>query len=245
MARHAAARRIALALGAPFADKVPMTDTRMTPFRLKPQSAARWVLLGIILINVAVECALSGADLGLWGDGRWRGLAYQYGGFWAGLLYDWQPNYAAQPVTMFASYAVLHAGPAHLIGNMAGLIWLGDLAAHRVGARGLVLLYVGSALGGAVAFGAITESAAPMIGASGAIFGLAGAWTVWDWQNHRARPDRIWAWRTPAIVLGLAGMNAAIWVTQGGNLAWQTHLGGFIAGAVLAMWKRGSRGGRA
>lgn len=61
---------------------------------------------------------------------------------------------------------------------------------------------------------------------------------MWDWHDHRTLPDRIWAWRTPAIVLGLAGMNAAIWALQGGNLAWETHLGGFMAGAGLAMFPR-------
>ena len=200
------------------------------------------MVLVLIAVPTVVECLLWGADHGLWGDARWRGLAYQYGGFWAGLLRNWQPNYAAQPVTMFVTYALLHAGPGHLIGNMGGLWWLGDLVVTRVGARGLALLYAVSALGGAVAFGILTTSAAPMIGASGAVFGLAGAWTVWDWQDHRLRADRTWAWRTPAIVLGLAGMNAATWALQGGNLAWQTHLGGFIAGAGVAMWPRVWRG---
>lgn len=220
-----------------------MADARNSDFGLCPMTAGRWMLAAIIAANLGVECVLLGADLGLWGDARWRGLAYQYGGFWAGLLHDWQPNYAAQPVTMFASYALLHAGMGHVVGNMLGLAVLGDLAVDRVGARGLITLYAAAGLGGAVAFGILSTSAAPMIGASGAIFGLAGAWTVWDWQDHRAPvnkiwADRIWAWRTPAIVLGLAGMNAAIWALQGGNLAWETHLGGFIAGAGLAMWPR-------
>ena len=215
-----------------------MEDARAVNFGLGPLTKGRFVLLGIILVNAAIEAALWGADLGLWGAGRWRGLAFQYGGFWAGLLHDWQPNYAVQPVTMFVSYALLHAGPGHLIGNMGGLVFLGDLAVDRVGGRGLALLYAAAALGGAVAFGAISTSGAPMIGASGAVFGLAGAWTVWDWRDHRGRVDRIWAWRTPAIVLGLTVMNAAIWALQGGNLAWQTHLGGFIAGAGLALFPK-------
>ena len=201
-------------------------------------TAGRWVLLVLILLPTTIECVLWGADHGLWGQLRWRGLAYQYGGFWAGLLHNWQPNYAAQPVTMFASYALLHAGMGHLIGNLSGLALLGELAAERVGARGLITLYAASAFGGAAAFGALSTSAAPMIGASGAIFGLAGAWTVWDWQDHRNRPDRIWAWRTPAIILALGLMNAAIWLLQGGNLAWQTHVGGFATGAFLAMLPR-------
>ena len=218
----------------------------------QPPRTGRYALLGLILICVVVEVALQGADFGLWGNARWRGLSYQYGGFWAGLLWDWRPNYRGQAVVMFFSYAALHAGAGHLIGNMLGLAWLGDLTQERCGARGLLVLYGLSALGGALAFGGLSSSPAPMIGASGAIFGLAGAWTVWDWQDSRNDPDARASHlispqlispqfikrglRPLAVVLGLAGLNAAVWVLQDGNLAWETHLGGFATGALLALW---------
>jgi len=87
-------------------------------------------------------------------------------------------------------------------------------------------------LGGGLGFGLLNHGAAPMIGASGAIFGLAGALTVWD--AGRRRRAGLWS-RAPLIMLGLAGLNLVIWVMQAGNLAWETHLGGFVAGG-LAAW---------
>jgi rhomboid protease GluP len=74
-----------------------------------------------------------------------------------------------------------------------------------------------------------------MVGASGAIFGLAGALTVWDAGSRRSAGQ--WN-RAPLILLGLAGVNLAMWWLQSGNLAWETHLGGCIAGMGFALYPR-------
>lgn len=211
-----------------------MSEPRLPPPAPSPAAlrSGRRVLLALILLCLAIELVLQGADHGLWGNPRWRMLCYQNGGFWAGLLHDWQPNYRLQPLAMFFSYALLHAGLSHALGNMMGLAFLGDLAVQRYGARGLLVLYAASTLGGGLAYGLLSTSPAPMIGASGAIFGLVGAWTVW------AAPARHSLAYALAIIAGLVALNAAFWVMQGGNLAWQTHLGGFATGAALALYPR-------
>ena len=85
------------------------------------------VLWALIMACVLPEAVLTMADWGLMGSLRWRTVAYQNGAFWAGLLRDWQPNFAAQPVTMFATHAFLHAGPTHLIGNIRALAGLASV----------------------------------------------------------------------------------------------------------------------
>ena len=190
-------------------------------------------VLVLALLSALPELALLGADWGLWGSARWRPLAYQNGAFWAGLLHGWQPNYAAQPVTMFASYAWLHAGPGHLAGNLLALVWLGPRVVARHGTLGLALLWGAATLGGAAAFGLITTNPAPMVGASGALFGLAAAWTVAEVQGARSLRAR--AIRALGLTLLLVGLNAATWALQGGHLAWETHLGGFLAGLALVV----------
>ena len=195
-------------------------------------------VLVLALLCAVPELLLLGADWGLWGSARWRPLAYQNGAFWAGLLHGWTPNYAAQPVTMFLTYAWLHAGPGHLAGNLLALVWLGPGVVARRGTAGLFALWAATALGGGAAFGLLTANPAPMVGASGALFGLAAAWTVAEVQDCPGIRAR--AIRALGITLLLVALNAATWALQGGHLAWETHLGGFLGGLALAAAWRGS-----
>ena len=217
------------------------------PFRTLESGPFRTsrVLIGLIVLICLPEAVLLLADYGVIGSPRWRQLAYQYGAFWTGLLHGWKPNYSAQPVVMFITYAFLHTGPGHLIGNILGLGWLGTRIIGRWGPGRFVWLYLTAMLGGAAGFGALSHNPAPMVGASGAIFGLMAAWIVGEWQDRASlgqaagknRGQNRWAAIRPALGLtvALAGFNLIIWVLQGGILAWETHLGGFLAGAVIAL----------
>lgn len=218
---------------APPPDLAPNPALKAPPHR----GGASALLVGIIGLCILIEAILLGADWGLWGSPHWRSLFYGYGAFWAGLLHGWRPNYALQPVAMFFTYAFLHGGPGHLIGNMLVLAPLGRMATERLGTRGFGGLYLAAMLGGGAGFGLLATSPAPMVGASGAIFGLAGAWVVWGWQDRRGAGLRGWVAFAPALwaALGLVAMNVVMWVLLSGQLAWETHLGGGLAGAAAAL----------
>jgi membrane associated rhomboid family serine protease len=196
----------------------------------------RAALAAVAAAILLPELLLLLADHGLIGSTRWRLLAYQYGGFWAGLLHGWRPNFAAQPGTMFVTHAFLHAGPGHLIGNLGALIAVGPPILGRFGTGGFLAIYAAAVLGGGIAFGVLSGSAAPMVGASGAIFGLVGAWT-WMQGDAGARagagPVAVAA-RVLGIAAGLAALNLVMWLLADGVLAWETHLGGFLAGVGMA-----------
>lgn len=195
-----------------------------------------WSVWMLALFCAVPELALLGADWGLWGSARWRPLAYTEGAFWAGLLHGWTPNFALQPVSMFFSYAWLHAGPGHLAGNLAAIFWLGPQVVARRGNGGMLLFWLVAILGGGAAFGLLTTSPAPMVGASGALFGLAAEATVAEVRRLDRWRGRIL--RGLGLGLALIALNLAVWVLQGGQLAWETHLGGFLAGLVLAvLWR--------
>jgi membrane associated rhomboid family serine protease len=207
----------------------PAPGPALTPRRIA-------VLAAVAAAIVLPELLLMLADRGLVGSTRWRGLAYQYGGFWAGLLHGWRPNFPAQPTTMFVTHAFLHAGPGHLIGNLGALLAVGPPILGRFGAGGFLAIYAAAVLGGGIAFGLLSGSAAPMVGASGAIFGLVGAW-AWMQGDARARagagPVPV-AVRVLGIAAGLALLNLVMWLLADGVLAWETHLGGFLAGVGMA-----------
>ncbi|MFX0547522.1 rhomboid family intramembrane serine protease [Roseovarius sp. S1116L3] len=195
-----------------------------------------WVLLAIMLACVAVEAVLQGADHGLWGTPRWRGLAYEYGGFWRGLLGTWQPNYAAQPVVMFASYGFLHGGFLHLLVNMITLVSLGQIVIERVGQLRFAVIYTGTLLGGAAGFALLSSAVQPMVGASGALFGLAGVVVGWEYTIRRAAREGLGP--VLRVIALLIALNLVMYWAMDGSLAWETHLGGFIAGWVAGWWIR-------
>jgi rhomboid protease GluP len=193
---------------------------------LRTVPAVVWCLAALCLLP---ELALAGADWGLWGSARWRPLAYTQGAFWAGLLYGWTPNYAGQPVLMFLTYAWLHTGIGHLLGNLGALLWLAPDLAQRLGPRRFLLLWAAGMLGGAALFAGLPTTASPMVGASGALFGLAGAAAVMAART----------WRQGLLLaLGLVALNIAAWVSAGGQLAWQAHVGGMLAGAAALPFLR-------
>lgn len=182
---------------------------------------------------VALEAVLQLGDAGLIGIPRFRALVYEYGGFWPGLLTGWTPNYPLQPWAMFLTYGFLHAGLLHLALNMATLFALGRLVTERVGGGRFLLIYAASILGGGAGFALLAETYRPMVGASGALFGLAGAILAWDYVDRFTMQERLWPVARAALLL--AALNVALYLAMGGLLAWQTHLGGFVAGWVVAL----------
>lgn len=218
----------------------PQPQDRRTPAPAgRGLAPAVWAVL---LACCLPELLLQAADHGWIGSARWRPLAYQYGAFWAGLLHGWRPNFAAQPATMFLSYGFLHSGLGHLVGNVAALLGLGPMVIERFGTRGFVLVWLGALLGGGAGFGLLSGSPAPMVGASGALFGLLGAW-IWGLAADRRAAGRS-LWPVAGLVAGLALLNLVMWVFLDGLLAWETHLGGFLAGAAIGALLPRARAGR-
>jgi membrane associated rhomboid family serine protease len=193
----------------------------------------RGLILGLVAICVAVEAVLSLADQGLLGDARLRQEAYEWGGFWPGLLQGWRPNFPGQAAAMFVTYGFLHGGPVHLLVNMVTLWSLGLAVLDRVGPWGFAGLYGASLLGGAAGFGLIAETFRPMVGASGALFGLAGGLLAWNYVDRFTFRERLWP--VARVVLFLVAMNVAMWWALDGLLAWETHLGGFLVGWIAAL----------
>ncbi len=150
-------------------------------------------------------------------------------------------NPVAEPLTLL-SYMFLHAGWMHLLGNMAFLWVFADNIEDAFGHVGFLLFYIlcGVAAGLAHAF-VEPQSAAPLIGASGAMSGVIAAYLL---LYPRARiwilflmriPMKIPAW----IVLGgwiiLQFVSLGMEQPEGQAVAWWAHIGGFAAGVVLTL----------
>jgi membrane associated rhomboid family serine protease len=119
--------------------------------------------------------------------------------------------------------AFLHAGVFHILMNMFALAQLGPVLEQALGRLRFVTLYVLSALGGSVLSYLLSDPLDLGVGASGAIFGLFGAYYV---------VVRRLGGETRSIVTLLV-INLVITFTVP-IIDWRAHLGGLVTGAVLA-----------
>lgn len=194
----------------------------------------RGYLVGALIgFSLAVEGLLQLGDIGVIGIPRFRETVYEFGGFWPGLLDNWQQNYPFQRWLMFLTYGFLHAGILHLSLNMLTLYSLSGYVIQRVGGAKFTLLYAASILGGGIGFALLANTYRPMVGASGALFGLAGAILAWEYIDRFSLQERLWP--VARAVLLLAALNVALYFAMDRLLAWEAHLGGFLVGWMMAL----------
>lgn len=197
-----------------------------------------WVNYGLITINVAVY---------LWGILAHSGnVAHQ----------DWIQEWGFVPIaprleTFFTSM-FMHAGFVHVAGNMLFLFIFGNNVEGRLGHVGYLLAYLASGLAAVLLFLALgPHSTIPLIGASGAIFGVEGFYFL-AFPKNRVRVLVwilliFWVWVPARIFLGLSFVLNLIYMLTpegeltGGGVAYAAHVGGFAFGLGLAFLLRVTR----
>jgi membrane associated rhomboid family serine protease len=160
----------------------------------------------------------------------------------------------ANPVTLVSSM-FMHGGWFHILGNMWFLWVFGDNVEDEMGPVRFVVFYLLCGLGAAAAqIVSNPDSLVPMVGASGAIGGVMGAYAL---LYPRARVNLL-------IILGFFVTTVAVpavfmlgyWFllqllmgiptlgTEEGGVAFWAHAGGFVAGMALVwVFRRPGRGG--
>lgn len=164
-----------------------------------------------------------------------------------GNLYGGPVSLADPWMTLFTSQ-FLHGSWMHLIGNMLFLYIFGDNVEEAFGPVGFFVFYLACGCVAALAQAAAnTQSIVPIIGASGAISGVLGAYLV---LHPKARVLTLFfvgiitVYRVPAawFLLGWLGFQAVSAVTsfstvgEGGGVAFLAHVGGFVMGAAVAFF---------
>lgn len=136
----------------------------------------------------------------------------------------------------------LHAGWAHLGGNMLYLWIFGDNLEKVLGhARMLAFYLVCGVTAGLTHIAFASNSAVPTVGASGAISGVLGGYLVLFPRNRVRVLTRGGIATVPAfLMLGLwiliqlvSGVGSIANTQEGGGVAFMAHVGGFVAGVVL------------
>jgi membrane associated rhomboid family serine protease len=146
----------------------------------------------------------------------------------------------------------LHGGLLHVLGNMLYLWVFGDNVEHAMGSHRFLLFYLlCGCIAGLAQLALAPHSAVPLIGASGAIAGVLGAYLMLFPGSRILTVIPIFFFirlvSIPAvIVLGiwflLQVINSAASFGAAGGVAWFAHIGGFVAGMALVVLfrKRGT-----
>lgn len=130
--------------------------------------------------------------------------------------------------------AFLHAGFTHILFNGWALYVFGPRLEQQVGSAAFLGLYLASAVAGGAAAYLLGDIGDVVVGASGAIFGLFGAWLFSAWRVRHTRMGRA-LFQQLVVLLAINAMLPLI----APRISWQGHLGGLVAGVVIAsIWSR-------
>jgi membrane associated rhomboid family serine protease len=146
----------------------------------------------------------------------------------------------------YITYTFIHANIYHLGGNMLFLWVFGDNVEDAMGHIKFLIFYFLCGAAGAFMHGFVfSDSQGPLIGASGAIFGVVTAYLMLH--------PRVWVWvfafgRIPLplpavylLALWIAEQFLMLFVHGDEHISWSAHVGGIIAGALLVgIFKRRS-----
>jgi len=142
-------------------------------------------------------------------------------------------------LTIFSSM-FMHGGFMHIIGNMLYMWIFADNIEDDIGPKKFIIFYLFSGVGAAMAQVLMdTHSQVPMVGASGAIGGVLGAYLI----NHpKARvlvliPFGFFSQLIKIRALYVLGFWFILqFISSDGGVAYAAHIGGFISGIILILF---------
>lgn len=187
-----------------------------------------YVVMGICLLAFLVELMAGGLDPA-------PGVLYALGGFISA-------DFADGIYWRMLSSGFLHGGALHLVMNMLCLYQLGRVFERLAGNAAMAFAFLVSTLFGAVACALAYPPNIVCVGASGGVFGLAGALITFLLVGGMG-------FATARSCLSFVGLNLLLSLTPGISMA--AHVGGLLAGAAVGallgwVWRTclaaGSRG---
>ena len=208
---------------------------RNTPIRNKREPFFNDVPPGVLALGsllVVIEILLQ--ILGL----EWRSAAFLLFAFFPiEFNTPYKELFFGQNFTMFFSYSLLHGNFFHMIVNVAILFALGKQIEEQVGMINFILIFVSTAVIGAVTYQILaSENPAPMVGASGGVFGffgfLKGNELFFRLKNNLTILPFL------NLVFGLVVLHIVLILLYPSiipfEIGWHGHLGGFVFGVLLA-----------
>jgi membrane associated rhomboid family serine protease len=234
----------------------------MIPFKDDvPSESLPYITVGLIGLNVLAF--FYQVSIGMGGDPRAaEAIVFEFGATPCRLTGACSvPGEFPNPIATVFTSMFLHGGLLHVGGNMLYLWIFGDSVEDTLGHGRYLALYLAAGVAAAAAQVAVhPRSSVPMIGASGAVSGVLGAYMLlFPFAGvHMLLVFGFFARvvRWPALVVlgfwiiiqalsGFLTFSAAAWGGgEAGGTAWFAHIGGFLAGMALLFLIRPPRVGR-
>lgn len=172
-----------------------------------------------------------------------RGYSFGPVAYWLSFITD--AAFGGQ-VWRFVTYMFLHGGFWHIGFNMFALWMFGPRIEEVWGKRTFLIYYFVCGIGGALTYGAFSlvglQADAPMLGASGAVFGLLLAFGV-TYPDAVIMLFMIIPMRAKYAVM-VFGLIELMSVPRSSGVAHLAHLGGMLFGFLFLLWATGGRLGR-
>jgi membrane associated rhomboid family serine protease len=179
--------------------------------------AVTWTILGVNVLLYLAELAHSGLAQDWWMMGYASPTGYP----------PMQGVAAGQWYRLITSAFLPGTGSLGIMDiafNMWALYAVGPALEQLLGRVRFIAVYLLSAVGGSVLFYYLAPQNQPALGASGAIFGLFGAWFVVSRRLHLDSRG----------IVTLIAINLVLSFTFRSTIAWQDHIGGLVVGALIA-----------
>lgn len=195
------------------------------------------VVLALVIVIVGIELVFQMGARGFVGGPEavgWRLSALQSYAF-SGDIMDWMlanNRWPTEHLIRFVSYAFVHVGFAHMLFVVVFLLALGKMVGEIFHPLAVLVVFFGSAVVGALAYGLILDDSMPLIGGYPAVYGLIGAYTFLLWVRLAATGEN--QMRAFLLIGLLMGVQLVFGLLFGGGNDWLADLAGFCAGFALS-----------
>ncbi|MGH8509272.1 MAG: rhomboid family intramembrane serine protease [Gammaproteobacteria bacterium] len=213
---------------------IPLRDDR----HLQARPIVTYTIIGVCILLFSLQQSLEEVESQrlIFSFGIIPALLFEHARLAPGL------KFVSPEATLFTSM-FLHAGWIHLIGNMLYLWIFGDDVEDSMGRGRYLVFYLLCGLVGALSHVvAYPTSGIPVVGASGAVSGVLGAYILL-YPHSRilvllpmgpfSRLVRLPAFLVLGFWIVFQLLNTALAGVQEGGVAWYAHIGGFVTGLAL------------
>lgn len=201
---------------------------------LNPLPPVVWLLA---LPVIAMEATLSlGANRVLGGDAGigWRLDAVERFAF-LNSVFDWMVQnriFPPEHLVRFVTYPFVHGSITHAIFVTVFILALGKMVGEIYRLWAVLAVFFGSAIAGALVYGAVLNDPVPLIGGYPAVYGLIGAFTFIRWVAAKVTGTS--QFQAFQLIFVLLLFQLLFSMLFGGNSQWVADVTGFVTGFALS-----------